>query len=107
MIQSLDFESGATVKAEQFLALDSDVENANLKSSQARLPAAKAKYERYRGLLKKGLSLKKPLMMPKRLTSLVADIESLKATIERRTIKHRSTVLSAYVMFTWVNISTW
>ena len=37
---------------------------------------------------KKALSPKKPLMMPKRLTfSLVADIESLKATIERRTIK--------------------
>ena len=89
VIQTIDFESGAAVKAEQqLLALDSDVENANLKSSQARLPAAKAKYERYRGLFKKG-SISKEAFDDAEASyfSLVADIESLKATIERRTIK--------------------
>ncbi|MGF1738797.1 efflux RND transporter periplasmic adaptor subunit [Photobacterium satsumensis] len=89
VIQTLDFESGAAVKAEQqLLALDSDVEAANLKSTQARLPAAKAKYERYRGLFKKG-SISKEAYDDAEASyfSLVADIESLKATIERRTIK--------------------
>ncbi|PSU30222.1 efflux RND transporter periplasmic adaptor subunit [Photobacterium lutimaris] len=89
VIKTLDFESGAAVKAEQqLLALDSDVEAANLKSTQARLPAAKAKYERYRGLFKKG-SISKEAYDDAEASyfSLAADIESLKATIERRTIK--------------------
>ncbi|MCQ1057868.1 efflux RND transporter periplasmic adaptor subunit [Photobacterium sp. ZSDE20] len=89
VIKTLDFESGAAVKAgQQLLALDSNVEAANLKSTQARLPAAKAKYERYRGLFKKG-SISKEAYDDAEASyfSLAADIESLKATIERRTIK--------------------
>lgn len=89
VIKTLDFESGAAVKAgQQLLALDSNVEAANLKSTQARLPAAKAKYERYHGLFKKG-SISKEAYDDAEASyfSLAADIESLKATIERRTIK--------------------
>ncbi|MGF1701071.1 efflux RND transporter periplasmic adaptor subunit [Photobacterium makurazakiensis] len=89
VIKDLDFESGSTVKAEQqLLTLDSDVEAANLKSAQARLPAAKAKYERYRGLFKKG-SISKEAFDESEASyfSLMADIESLKATIDRRTIR--------------------
>ncbi|UXI01335.1 efflux RND transporter periplasmic adaptor subunit [Photobacterium sp. TY1-4] len=89
VIDSIDFESGATVKAGQPLVfLDSSVEKANLKSSEARLPAAKAKYIRYQGLYKKG-SISKEAYDDAEASyySLSADIESLKATIERRTIK--------------------
>ncbi|KLV07835.1 membrane protein [Photobacterium aquae] len=89
VIKRIDFESGTTVKADQpLVTLDSDVEIANLKSSQARLPAAKAKYERYRGLFKKG-SISKEAYDDAEASyfSLSADIESLKATIDRRTIK--------------------
>ncbi len=89
VIDDIDFESGAIVKAGQkLIALDSDVENANLQSSQARLPAAKAKYIRYQGLYKKG-SISKESYDDAEASyfSLVADIKSLKATIDRRTIK--------------------
>lgn len=89
VIKSIDFASGSTVKAnQQLLMLDSDVELANLKSAQARLPAARAKYERYRGLFKKG-SISKEAYDDAEASyfSLSADIESLKATIDRRTIK--------------------
>lgn len=89
VVKSIDFDSGTVVKAgQELLSLDSDVEQANLKSAQARLPAAKAKYERYRGLFKKG-SISKEAYDDAEASyfSLSADIESLKATIERRTIK--------------------
>lgn len=88
VIDKIDFESGATVKAGQPLVyLDSAVEKANLKSSEARLPAAKAKYIRYQGLYKKG-SISKEAYDDAEASyfSLAADIESLKASIERRTI---------------------
>ena len=55
VIDKIAFESGTQVEEDQPLVLlDSDVEKANLKSSQARLPAAEAKYKRYQGLYKKG-----------------------------------------------------
>lgn len=89
VISKIDFESGSTVKTEQPLVkLDSDVEIANLKSAEARLPAAKAKYARYQGLYRKG-SISKEAYDDAEASyySLSADIESLKATIDRRTIK--------------------
>jgi len=89
VISKIDFESGSTVKTDQPLVkLDSDVEIANLKSAEARLPAAKAKYARYQGLYKKG-SISKEAYDDAEASyfSLSADIESLKATIGRRTIK--------------------
>ena len=89
VVKTIDFDSGTMVKAgQELLSLDSDVEQANLRSAQARLPAAKAKYERYRGLFKKG-SISKEAYDDAEASyySLSADIESLKATIARRTIK--------------------
>ncbi|MFA0521170.1 efflux transporter periplasmic adaptor subunit, partial [Vibrio sp. 10N.222.55.E8] len=50
VIDQISFESGTDVKSgQQLVRLDSDVEKANIKSTQARLPAAKAKYQRYQG----------------------------------------------------------
>ncbi|WP_299022531.1 efflux RND transporter periplasmic adaptor subunit [uncultured Photobacterium sp.] len=89
VINKIDFESGSTVKKDQpLVSLDSDVEIANLKSTEARLPAAKAKYIRYQGLYKKG-SISQEAFDDAEASyfSLSADIESLKATIDRRTIK--------------------
>ncbi|MCW8329475.1 efflux RND transporter periplasmic adaptor subunit [Photobacterium sp. SDRW27] len=89
VINDIDFESGAAVKKGQLLvSLDSEVELANLKSAEARLPAAKAKYIRYQGLYKKG-SISKEAFDDAEASyfSLSADIESLKATIDRRMIQ--------------------
>ncbi|SJN57154.1 efflux RND transporter periplasmic adaptor subunit [Vibrio ruber] len=89
VIKDITFESGAFVeKGQMLMTLDSAVEKANLKSAQARLPAAKAKYERYRGLYTKGsLSQESFDEAEAAYFSLSADIESLKATIARREIK--------------------
>lgn len=89
VIDKITFESGTPVKQDQPLViLDSSVEQANLRSTQARLPAAKAKYERYKGLFQKG-SISKESYDEAEASyySLSADIESLKATIERREIR--------------------
>ena len=89
VIDKISFESGTQVDSGQSLIhLDSDVERANLQSSQARLPAAKAKYKRYQGLFKKGSVSKEAYDEAEaNYFSLKADIESLKATIDRREIK--------------------
>lgn len=89
VIDQILFESGAQVEDGQpLLMLDSEVEKANLRSAQARLPAAKAKYERYKGLFSKG-SISKEAFDEAEASyySLAADIESLKASIARREIK--------------------
>ncbi|MEZ8141144.1 efflux transporter periplasmic adaptor subunit [Enterovibrio norvegicus FF-33] len=88
IIDSINFESGQPVKQNDvLLALDSKVELANLKSTQARLPAAEAKYKRYQGLFRKGSISKEALDEAEaNFRSLQADIESLNASIDRRTI---------------------
>ncbi|MCW8333194.1 efflux RND transporter periplasmic adaptor subunit [Vibrio paucivorans] len=89
VIDKIAFNSGTQVEQDQPLVLlDSDVEKANLKSSQARLPAAEAKYKRYQGLYKKG-SISKEAYDDAEANyfSLSADIESLRASIARREIK--------------------
>lgn len=88
VIKSINFESGQTVKkGDILLTLDSKVELANLKSAEARLPATEAKYKRYQGLFKTGSISKEALDEAEaNFRSLQADIESLKAAIERRTI---------------------
>ena len=88
VVQEINFDSGAQIKQGQpLLSLNSKVEQASLRSVQARLPAAEAKYKRYRGLHNKG-SLSKESFDEAKASyySLAADIESLKASIERRTI---------------------
>ncbi|EPI4955624.1 TPA: multidrug efflux RND transporter periplasmic adaptor subunit VmeC [Vibrio parahaemolyticus] len=89
VIDKIAFESGTQVEVGQPLVLlDSEVEKANLKSSQAKLPAAEAKYKRYQGLFKKGSISKEAYDEAEaNYYSLKADIESLKATIDRREIK--------------------
>ncbi|PMN72774.1 efflux RND transporter periplasmic adaptor subunit [Enterovibrio norvegicus] len=88
VIDHINFVSGQSVKqGDVLLALDSKVEAANLKSTQARLPAAKAKYKRYQGLFRKGSISKEALDEAEaNYRSLQADVESLNASIERRTI---------------------
>ncbi|MGF1779278.1 efflux RND transporter periplasmic adaptor subunit [Vibrio nomapromontoriensis] len=89
VIDSISFTSGSQVEVgQELLKLDSDVEKANLKSAEARLPAAKAKYKRYQGLYKKGsISREAYDEAEANYYSLSADIESLKASIDRREIK--------------------
>ncbi len=89
VIDSISFESGTQVEEGQPLVnLDSEVEKANLKSAQAKLPAAQAKYKRYQGLYKKGSISKEAYdEAGANYFSLQAEIESLKASIDRREIK--------------------
>ncbi len=89
VIDNIAFESGSLVETGQILlSLDSKVEKANLKSTKARLPAAEAKYIRYKGLNKKGAISKESYDEAKaNYLSLIADIEAMTANIERRTIK--------------------
>jgi len=88
VIDKIEFKSGETVTTgDMLVVLDTSVERANLASSQARLPAAESKYKRYKGLLKKG-SISREAYDDAEASyfSLKADIESLKATIDRREI---------------------
>lgn len=89
VIKSIHFKSG--IKAQQgqvLLTLDSEVEKANLKSAEVRLPAAKAKYLRYKNLYtKRSLSKEAFDEAEAAYFSLAADIESLKAQIGRRVVK--------------------
>ena len=88
-IDAITFESGKPVKAEQLLlSLDSTVERANLRAPQAKLPAAKAKFERFQNLYKTSSISKEQLDEAEAAyRSLEADIESLKATITRREVR--------------------
>ena len=88
-IDAITFESGKPVKAEQLLlSLDSTVERANLRASQAKLPAAKAKFERFQNLYKTSSISKEQLDEAEAAyRSLEADIESLKATIARPEVR--------------------
>lgn len=88
-IDAISFESGKPVKADQLLlSLDSSVEKANLRASQAKLPAAKAKFDRFQNLYKTSSISKEQLDEAEAAyRSLEADIESLKATIARREVR--------------------
>ncbi len=89
VVQHIAFDSGSSVAQGQLLvSLNSDVEKANLRSSKVRLPAAEAKYQRYKGLYQKG-SVSKEAFDDAEASyfSLQADIESLKAAIARREIE--------------------
>ncbi|MEE1955321.1 efflux RND transporter periplasmic adaptor subunit [Aeromonas sp. 75A] len=88
-IDAITFESGKPVKADQLLlSLDSTVERANLRASQAKLPASKAKFDRFQNLYKTSSISKEQLDEAEAAyRSLEADIESLKATIARREVR--------------------
>ncbi len=88
VVDSVMFRSGQKVeKGEVLITLDSEVEKANLESNQVRLPAVKAKFERYKDLLKKGsISRESYDEAEASYQSLLAEITSLQATVKRRTI---------------------
>lgn len=81
-------KSGERVKKGQLLVeIDSSVEKASLKASEAQLPAAQANYNRYRNLVASNSASKAELdSAQSTYNQLVASIESLKAQIERRQI---------------------
>lgn len=88
VIDNIDFESGQEVKqGDVLMTLDSKVERANLAGTQARLPAAESKFERYKDLFQKGSVSKESLDEAEaNFFSLQADVASLAASIERRSI---------------------
>ncbi|QGM81093.1 efflux RND transporter periplasmic adaptor subunit [Otariodibacter oris] len=81
-------KAGDQVKKGQLLVeLDSSVEKATLKVSEAQLPAAKANYERFRSLIASRSASKSEFDAAQaNYNQLLASIESLKATIQRRQI---------------------
>ena len=88
-VDKISFESGQKVKKGTLLmSLNTDVERANLKSSQSRLPAAKANYERMRSLYAKGGVSKGNLDDAQaEYLALEGQIDSLQGTIDRMTIR--------------------
>ncbi|MCP3849067.1 MAG: efflux RND transporter periplasmic adaptor subunit [Gammaproteobacteria bacterium] len=87
-VVSLNFKSGQRVTVGDILVeQDQAVEQANLKSSEGRLPFVKASYERMAKLVAKGNISKSDFDKANSdYLELVAQIESLKATIARHSI---------------------
>ncbi|MGX2974907.1 efflux RND transporter periplasmic adaptor subunit [Ursidibacter arcticus] len=81
-------KAGDSVKKGQLLVeLDSSVEQASLRASEAQLPALQANYQRYRNLVASNSASKAELDNAQAsYNQLVANIESLKASIKRRQI---------------------
>ncbi|WP_164028359.1 efflux RND transporter periplasmic adaptor subunit [Rodentibacter caecimuris] len=81
-------QNGQNVKKGDLLVeLDSSVERASLKASQAQLPALRQTYQRYANLLASNAVSRQEVDNAKSAyDAQVANIESLKATIERRQI---------------------
>lgn len=74
-------------KGDLLVEFDSSVEVANLKASEAQLPAAKAAYDRYRNLVASNSASQAELDNAKATyNQLVANIESLRSTIGRRKV---------------------
>jgi len=85
---AINFVSGQTVEQGELLVeLNKAVELANLKSAEGQLPFVKATYERLGKLVKKGNISKEQFDKSNSdYLALIANIESLKATIERLNI---------------------
>ncbi|PJG83895.1 efflux RND transporter periplasmic adaptor subunit [Caviibacterium pharyngocola] len=81
-------QSGQNVKKGDLLVeLDSSVEKANLKASEAKLSSTRQTYQRYAALYKTNSVSQQELDNAKAsYDALLADIEALKSTIERRQI---------------------
>ena len=88
-IVKINFVSGQTLKAGDALVyLDSEVEKANLKASEGRLPAVERQYKRMLSLFKKGsVSQGKVDEAEADLLTLQGQIEGYQATISRRIIR--------------------
>lgn len=89
IVRAIHFESGQQVNTGDILVeLDADVEKANLRSAQGRLPSVQANLERMRQLYGRGSVSKGQLDEAEAsYRELQGQIDSLKATIERRTIR--------------------
>ncbi|MDG6895778.1 efflux RND transporter periplasmic adaptor subunit [Volucribacter amazonae] len=87
-VSNILIQSGQAVKKGDLLVeIDSSVEQASLKQAEAQLPAARFTYQRYGNLLKsKSVSQSEFDNAKSTYDALVAEIESLKATIARRQI---------------------
>lgn len=89
IVRAIHFESGQQVNTGDVLVeLDADVEKANLRSAQGRLPSVQANLERMRQLFARGSVSKGQLDEAEAsYRELQGQIDSLRATIERRTIR--------------------
>lgn len=87
-IKRILVKSGQTVKKGDVLVeFDNDVEVASLRAAEAQVPAARLTYQRYLRLIKSQSVSQTELDNAKaNLDQLVANVNSLKATIERRKI---------------------
>ncbi len=88
LVKEIAFESGARVTTGQMLVqLDSSVETADLRSSEADLPRLQAEYDRQRDLAARGFAAQAKLQEARaNYDAQLARIASLRATIERRVI---------------------
>ncbi|WP_163936611.1 efflux RND transporter periplasmic adaptor subunit [Paraferrimonas sp. SM1919] len=88
-ISKINFINGTAVsQGDALIELNSKVEQANLKAAQVRVPAAKADYQRMQRLYKNNSVSKADLdTADANYQKLLAEIESLKATIDRRQIR--------------------
>ncbi len=89
LVTKIHFNSGDDVKKGQLLVeLDSGVERANLTTARSRLPAVQSSYERNQKLYQRKTVSKKALDDAQaEFLALQAEIESLKAVIQRREIR--------------------
>lgn len=88
LVSAISFESGAHVKAGDVLVeLDTSVERAELRSSEADLPRLQAELDRQRDLASRGFAAQAKLQEARaNYDAQVARIAALRATIERRVI---------------------
>ena len=88
-IIKINFESGQNFKkGDALIYLDSEVEKANLKAAQGKMPAIKRNYKRMKALFRKGsVSQGKVDDAQSNYLSLQGEIESYQATISRRIIR--------------------
>ncbi|WP_417616791.1 efflux RND transporter periplasmic adaptor subunit [Oceanisphaera sp.] len=89
IVRAIHFESGQQVTTDDILLeLDADVEKANLRSAQGRLPAVQANLKRMRQLFARG-SVSQGQLDDAQASyqELIGQVDSLKATIARRTIR--------------------
>lgn len=89
LVAEVFFDSGATVEPGQPLVrLDSSKEEADLQATQSEVPTAKADLERKRKLVKERIVSQSDLdEAQSRYDGLIAEAISLRATIERRTLR--------------------
>jgi len=87
-VAAINFESGQRIELNQVLVeLDQSVEQANLDSAEGKLPFTKATFERMKKLVDKGNVSKEDFDKSQSdYQELLAQIEGLKATIERHNI---------------------